>query len=136
MSRLINALSPQTAQRCQDFILRCRAANIDVIITSTYRSKEEQDQIYAVGRTIPGKIVTNAKGGYSFHQYRCAFDFVPVIHSKAQWDNIELINKCGEIGEACGLEWAGRWKRFKERLHFQDTQGLTLADLQNGKKVA
>lgn len=136
MSRDINALTTNTFHKCRAFINACRDQGIDVIITSTYRSAEEQDKIYAVGRTIPGKIVTNAKGGYSFHQYRCAFDFIPVIAGKAQWDNTELINKCGLIGESCGLEWAGRWKKFKEKLHFQNAQGFSLAHLQNGQKLA
>ena len=40
----------------------------------------------------------------------------------------------GEIGEACGLEWAGRWTgELRELGHFQFTAGLCLVDLQAGQ---
>ena len=135
MSRDINSLNPMVAAKCLLFIQKCKDNKIDVIITSAYRSPAEQEKLYAVGRTLPGRKVTNVRGGYSLHQYRCAFDFVPIINGKAIWDNIELINKCGLLGESCGLEWSGRWKKFPERLHFQDTGGLTLAQLQAQAKV-
>jgi peptidoglycan L-alanyl-D-glutamate endopeptidase CwlK len=48
----------------------------------------------------------------------------------------DLWNKVGTTGESCGLEWAGRWKKFKEMAHFQYTGGLTLTDLQNGKTIS
>lgn len=47
----------------------------NVIVYSTFRSIEEQNKLYAQGRTTPGKIVTNAKGGESAHNYYTAVDF-------------------------------------------------------------
>ncbi len=41
-----------------------------------YRSATKQNYDYAQGRTRPGPIVTNAKGGDSFHQYGVAIDSV------------------------------------------------------------
>jgi len=136
MSREIKDLTPDTQAKCKKFIERCKSEGIDVLITCTYRSVEEQNKLYAIGRTIEGKKVTNATGGSSCHQYRCAFDFVPIKNGKAQWANEAIIDKCGSIGESCGLEWAGRWTRFKEKLHLQNTQGLTMADLKKGKTLA
>lgn len=118
-SRKIDDLLPEVAQKCQLFLEKCSEAGIDVIITSTYRDMESQARLYEQGRSLPGAIVTNAKAGDSFHNYRCAFDFVPVVNGKAQWGDIELIKKCGMIGEDCGLNWAGRWVSFKELLHLQ-----------------
>jgi len=46
-----------------------------------------------------------------------------------------LFTKCGEIAESVGLEWAGRWTKFKEMAHCQYTGGLTLADFQAGKTL-
>jgi peptidoglycan L-alanyl-D-glutamate endopeptidase CwlK len=105
-----------------------------VLITSTYRNAESQNALYAQGRTLPGKKVTNAKGGQSFHNWRVAFDFVPIVNGKAMWADTALFTKCGEIAESVGLEWAGRWKgRMIEMAHCQFTDGLSLADFQNGK---
>ncbi len=131
-SRKISDLHPVVARKCQDFIDKCEAAGIDVIITSTYRDNEYQAAIYAQGRTKAGPIVTNAKPGQSWHQWRVAFDFVPIKNGKADWNNIMVFSKCGEIAESCGLEWAGRWRTFKELAHCQYTGGNTLAQFQNG----
>ena len=87
------------------------------------------------GRTIPGKIVTNARAGQSFHNYRCAFDVVPLVNGKCIWDDEYLWNKIGMIGEFCGLIWAGRWTTFKETAHFQYTGGLTISQLEAGAQI-
>jgi peptidoglycan L-alanyl-D-glutamate endopeptidase CwlK len=132
-SRKIDDLHPHVAALCRRFIENCAAAGINVIITSTYRDFESQDALYAQGRTKAGPRVTNAKAGQSFHNFRVAFDFVPIVNGKADWNNTMTFHKCGQIAEALGLEWAGRWRSFKELAHCQYTGGLTLADLQAGK---
>lgn len=134
-SRKIEDLHPKVADMCQRFIDACDKVGIDVIITSTYRDNESQAAIYAQGRTAPGKKVTNAKPGQSWHNWRCAFDFVPIVNGKAQWNDLKLFERCGVIAESVGLEWAGRWQRMKESAHCQYTGGLTLADFQTGKKL-
>lgn len=132
-SRDLKDLHPHVRDLAEQFIAKCREQGIKVIITSTYRDMESQAALYAQGRTAPGKIVTNAKAGQSFHNYRLAFDFCPVIDGKAVWNDTALFTRCGEIAESVGLEWAGRWKSFKELAHCQATGGLSLADLQAGK---
>lgn len=134
-SRKLEDLHPKVKTLCEKFIASCAKQGIDVLITSTYRDGESQSALYAQGRTTPGKIVTNAKAGQSFHNWRVAFDFVPLVNGKAQWADTKLFTKCGEIAEQCGLEWAGRWKRFKELAHCQYTGGLTLHDFQQGKTL-
>lgn len=134
-SRDISQLHPTVAQKCLTFISKCGEQGIDVLITSTYRDAESQTALYAQGRTAPGRIVTNAKAGDSYHNWRCAFDFVPIVHGKAAWDDTELFERCGVIAEGVGLEWAGRWKKFKELAHCQYTAGLTLADFKAGKHL-
>jgi len=134
-SRDIKDLHPKVQPKAEAFLAKCKAAGIDVLITSTYRDAESQNALYAQGRTKPGQKVTNAKAGQSWHNWRCAFDFVPIVNGKAQWDDASLFQKCGEIAESCGLEWAGRWKSFKELAHCQYTGGLTLADFQAGKTL-
>ena len=134
-SRSLSELNPKVAAMCSEFINQCKAKGIDVIITSTYRDAQSQDALYAQGRTAPGSKVTNAKAGQSFHNWRVAFDFCPIVNGKAQWTDLALFTKCGEIAETVGLEWAGRWVKFKETAHCQYTGGLTLADFQSGKTL-
>ena len=121
------------------FGLSLSANGINLLVTSTYRDNDSQAALYAQGRTTPGNIVTNAKAGESYHNYRCAVDVVPLVNGKAVWNTSgedgKLWEKVGEIGEKNGLEWAGRWKSFKEMAHFQYTGGLTLAQLKEGTAI-
>lgn len=141
-SRLLEDLLICVRSRAVEFIAAAELAipGLKMVVCSTYRDKEAQDELYAQGRTKPGAKVTNAKGGGSFHNYRVAFDVFPILHGKpilfeADGDNVSdpIWQKIGEIGEEIGLEWAGRWKSFCEAPHFQYTGGLTLEDLQNGR---
>jgi peptidoglycan L-alanyl-D-glutamate endopeptidase CwlK len=103
---------------------------------------QEQDALYAQGRNAPGKIVTYAKGGSSYHNYGLAFDIALATQGGVSWDTKADINdnpipdffEVGKIGEECGLEWGGRWRGKKQDLpHFQFTFGLTIPELFDGK---
>ena len=141
MSRRIEDLTPAVQQRAKALVNAAKDAGIDLLITSTYRSNEEQAALYAQGRTKPGAIVTNARPGDSYHNWRCAFDVVPLRNGKPVWGTTgpdgDLWRKVGELGESVGLEWAGRWTgKLREMAHFQYTGGLTLADFKAGKGTA
>lgn len=138
-SRKLDDLLLPAKIRALNLIHECKALGIDLLVTSTWRDAEAQDALYAQGRAVPGKIVTNARAGQSYHNYRVAFDVVPLRAGKPVWGtagaDAELWKKIGELGEAQGLEWAGRWKRFREFPHFQFTGGLSLADFAAGKTL-
>ena len=137
-SRDISDLDTRVGNMALHMLAECKAAGIDVLVTSTYRDAESQDALYSQGRTVPGRVVTNARAGQSWHNYGLAFDVVPMRAGKPVWGttgaDLALWRQVGEIGKRCGLEWAGEWRRFREYPHFQWTGGLTLADLQAGKR--
>ena len=137
-SRSLDELNPKVKDLALKLIDACANVGIAIIITSTYRDAESQTALYNQGRTPESKakgekIVTNARAGQSYHNYRVAFDVVPTIAGKAIWNDIGTWQTIGKIGVGLGLEWAGNWKTFKEFPHFQFTNGLTLADFQAGK---
>ena len=139
-SRNLDDLLLPAKVRAMNLLRECKEIGIDLLITSTYRDMETQAALYAQGRTAPGRIVTNARAGQSYHNWRVAFDVVPLRGGKPVWstsgaDGV-LWQMIGTLGEAQGLEWAGRWKRFREYPHFQFTGGLSLADFNAGKKPA
>lgn len=140
-SRNISDLHPPCKEMAEKFLKIAKDSGIDLIVTSTYRDLESQAALFAQGRTKPGSIVTNARPGQSWHNWRCAFDVVPIRNGKPVWSTTgpdgALWRKVGELGESVGLEWAGRWTgKLREFAHFQYTGGLTLADLQSGKVPA
>jgi peptidoglycan L-alanyl-D-glutamate endopeptidase CwlK len=135
-SRSLDDLIFPVRMRVDKFLTFCREDQIDLLVTSTYRDIESQDALYAQGRTTAGAVVTNARGGFSFHNYRCAIDVVPLVNGKPNWNGSDPIwQKIGILGKEAGLEWAGEWKTFKELAHFQYTGGLTLAELNAGKII-
>ena len=133
-SRKLTDLHPQMQPIMTRFLANARAAGIDLLVTCTYRSNEEQAALYAIGRTKPGRIVTNAKPGRSTHNNTLngkpaalAVDVVPLRDGKPVWSASDPVwKRVGEIGEKVGLEWAGRWTTFREYPHFQHPQAKTL----------
>lgn len=126
-SRKLTDLHPMLQPIAADFLARCKLADIDILVTCTYRSKAEQTVLYNQGRITAGKIVTNAKAGRSAHNFILenlpaakAFDIVPLRCGKCVWDDKDhLWQKIGAIGRELGLNWAGDWVTFREYPHFQ-----------------
>lgn len=93
-------------------------------ITCSYRPVKEQNELYAIGRTVKGKIVTNAKGGESAHNYlpSYAFDIAFItVDRELDWSP-DLFLKFYEIIEERykdEISWGGNWPRFKDRPHFE-----------------
>lgn len=119
-SRRLEDLHPQARAKVDALMTEARRRGLHLMVTATYRSFAEQDALYAQGRTEPGPIVTNARGGQSFHNVRRAADFAFVVDGKPNWsDNLPWL-ELGRIAERCGLEWGGRWRRFPDRPHVED----------------
>ena len=129
MSRLLTDLQPEMRTLVDAFLDACAAAGIDILVTCTYRTNEDQTALYAQGRTAPGAIVTNAQAGQSAHNYRLAIDIVPMVNGKPDWEGSHPVwHQVGEIGMNCGLQWLGApGTPFHELAHFQHPQWHTLA---------
>jgi RHS repeat-associated protein len=102
--------------------------HLDVRVIQGTRTYAEQNALYAKGRTAPGPIVTNARGGYSFHNFGVAFD-VGLFRGRAYIGESPGYTSVGHLGERIGLEWGGRW-RFQDMPHFQ-YPGLSLGVLRS-----
>jgi peptidoglycan LD-endopeptidase CwlK len=99
-----------------------------VKIISGTRTYEEQDALYAKGRSTPGPRVTNARGGFSNHNFGIAWD-IGLFRGGRYLETSPLYRECGLIGKRLGLEWGGDWKSFPDEPHFQLRTGLTLAQM-------
>lgn len=127
MSRDLNHLRKDVREKAELLLSKTSAIGINLLITCTYRSNEEQADLYAIGRTAKGKIVTNALPGESKHNNMeggapasLAFDVVPLVAGKPMWDASNPVwQVVGSLGESVGLKWAGRWKRMREYPHFE-----------------
>lgn len=97
------------------------------------RTFAQQDAIYAQGRSAPGKIVTDARGGESWHNFGLAIDLVEDgdesrVGIQWSWKDNAAYLQIGKLAQAAGLDWGGFWKAFKDYPHVELTAGLTLAD--------
>jgi peptidoglycan L-alanyl-D-glutamate endopeptidase CwlK len=132
-SRDLTDLHPLVADKARQLIELATAEGIEILVTSTLRTFEEQAELFAKGRTEPGSIVTNARPGRSWHNFGLAFDVVPLINGKAIW-NSPFWNKIGRLGEDVGLVWGGNFTSFKDRPHFEFHPHLTLAEANRRKE--
>lgn len=126
-SRKIADLHPYVAKLCNKLIELCNSKGITVIITSTLRDAEYQRYLY---EKVPGSTNTPLIGA---HAFGLAFDLVPIVNGKAEWNDQGLWNKIGVLGKSLGLEWGGDWKSIIDKPHFQYTQGLSSVELRAGK---
>ncbi|WP_244897359.1 M15 family metallopeptidase [Marinococcus halophilus] len=134
-----NALHPVVEERKNEWIQRAEQQGIQVVVTDGYRSVEEQNALYAQGRTTQGEIVTQARGGESYHNYGLAIDFaLRTPDGELVWDMERDDNGNGkadwteavEIAKELGFNWGGDWPGFKDYPHLEMTFGLSLEELQ------
>ena len=130
--------------------------NIAIRIVQAYRTFAEQNHLYALGRTEVnpdgrsaskpyGNIVTNARGGSSYHNYALAIDFA-ILYDKdgngtyetLSWDMVKDMDRDGQadwmevvkVFEASpGCKWGGRWHSIVDNPHFQWSFGYTESQL-------
>lgn len=134
-SRNISDLHPTLERACYEFIRRMDDNGFSHVgISSTYRDNVYQEHLFSKGRTRPGNIVTNARGGQSVHNYRLAFDFFQNIRGK-EWNDNSFWNTGGNIWREMGGVWGGDWKHFVDRPHCEYTSGLSIKNLQNGNTL-
>jgi len=122
-------LRPEFEAALVKFEAALSKAGIKVKRTSGYRSWHEQDALYARGRTAPGPIITNARGGQSWHNFGLAADYVFVVKGRVTWDG--PWDRFGGIAVECGLEWGGNFEAFKDRPHVQMTGGKSIREMHN-----
>lgn len=130
----LKTLHPKAAEKAREFLRACHAflaplpayEGVEVRIVDGSRTYEEQNALHAQGRTKPGQIVTNARGGSSWHNFRVAFD-IGVFKKGKYLGESTLYKRLGEIGESVGLEWGGHWESITDMPHYQYKTGLTIA---------
>lgn len=97
-----------------------------VEIISAHRSYTEQNRLYAQGRSKPGRIVTNARGGQSNHNFGVAWD-IGIFKNGQYLGNSKYYKELGDVGLKLGLLWGGRWRSFKDYPHYEVNVGLSLS---------
>jgi peptidoglycan L-alanyl-D-glutamate endopeptidase CwlK len=141
-------LHPAISQKVIDLITKIENEsfphNALIRIVQGLRTIDEQNALYAKGRTAPGDIVTRAKGGSSFHNYGLAFDFA-IMYDKddngtfesISWDtNVDLdkdgIKDWQEVVmpfKLLGFTWGGDFKSIEDDPHLERSFGYSWREL-------
>ena len=132
MSRKLSDLDPVVEQMAWRLIAAAPLVlQRELFVVHTLRTYDEQDALYEQGRTEPGKIVTNARGGSSFHNWGLALDvaFEQDGSQHPTWStagsDIDDWRLLGSMGEAIGFEWGGRFD-LKDFGHFHYSGGESM----------
>lgn len=129
----IATLHPKAQEKAREFLKNVQGSGIlgTVVIKliSGTRNFAEQADLFAQGRTKPGKIVTNAGPGQSNHNFGIAWD-IGLFKGAEFLAESPLYKKVGAEGKKISsLEWGGDFASFVDMPHFQVKTGLTLKQI-------
>jgi RHS repeat-associated protein len=98
-------------------------------VTQATRTFEEQNALYVQGRNGDNRqVVTNARGGESYHNFGRAFDVVEIRNGAPVWNSPDM-TVIVPAAKMLGFEWGGDWPKFPDYPHFQNTGGYSLSEL-------
>lgn len=118
----LDLLAPKVRRLGLEAIAECQHAGYDVHIFETWRSLDRQEGLYAQGRTKPGKVVTRAVPGKSFHLHGLAFDWAFKVKGAWSWDDSLPYDKVVSIFMSHGFDKPPSF----EQAHCQISGGLTI----------
>lgn len=120
-SEHVSTLLPEVQPAFVELMLRAYELDPDARIESSRRSVAQQNALYAQGRTVPGSIITHARGCQSFHVLLRAIDIWGL--TDAQYREL------AEFWRGIGGKWGGDFSSFYDPVHFQYHPGLTMEQL-------
>lgn len=150
--KLLHPRLREEAEEIYDEIFKRLSGKARCRFTHTLRTFAEQDALFAQGRTRPGRIVTKARSGMSYHNYGLAIDIALLLDrdgdgkfTEASWDTRGDFDRDGvadwmevvQVFKEYGWTWGGDWK-FVDPPHFEKTFGMSvrsLLSLYNQKRV-
>lgn len=121
-------LLPKVEILANRLLVECAKQGMSLKITSGFRSKADQDELYAQGRTKAGKIVTNAPYPQSLHNHGLAFDICFTGANPYPSDD-RLWKKIADTGVKLGLTSGYYFTSFKDRPHFEYKGNYKYADI-------
>lgn len=121
---------------CHDDLQRLMTAALehpdcpsDMTIVFGHRSNAEQNELYAQGRTKPGRVVTNAKAGQSRHNSwpSEAVDVIPYVNGSGSWDWDDINPMADHIKRVAAnlgikVTWGGDFRSFRDGAHWEMTK--------------
>jgi peptidoglycan L-alanyl-D-glutamate endopeptidase CwlK len=107
---------------------------LDLSVLCGHRTNEEQAELYAKGRTAPGKVITHKRPGESKHnrQPSHAVDVAPYVGGSVSWAwphyhavapviraEWAAMQAEGIVPAGVTLTWGGDWQTFPDGPHWE-----------------
>lgn len=124
LPKILQNVHPKLAEKAVQMVSLALAENYTLKITQGLRTFAEQDKLFA-----KRPKVTNARGGFSFHNYGIAVDFAFIVGGEFSWDE-KLYKNLGRWASRVGLEWGGNW-HFCDLPHCQLPNMISIRALLN-----
>jgi predicted chitinase len=126
----LDGLQPDARKKARAVFDQAKKEGLGILIVSGLRTFPEQAALYAQGRTKPGKIVTNAEPGESYHNFGLAFDFAVLENGNVIWDpQHPHWKKFVSMAKQRGFDWGGDWSGFRDYPHLQPKGVPSLSSL-------
>lgn len=103
-------LFPVFWDKTSTVLQNCMQNGAEYVVTSGYRSYGEQTKLWAQGRTLAGKKVTNALGGFSQHNFGLAVDVARRINGILSWELKDYQPLFDEIAKHPELHSGAKYK--------------------------
>ena len=118
----IDSLLPSFKPKVMVLLHELELQGITCVVTSARRTLAEQNKIYQQGRTTPGAIVSNARGGESAHNFGSAVDICPLNSAGELWWDCpdDIWHVIALTATKNGLEAGYDWAKFRDAPHVQD----------------
>lgn len=111
------SLHPYLQPYAREVIHHARAVGLPAVVVEGKRSAERQRELYAQGRTAPGRRVTNTLASY--HLVGRAFDVAFLVGGRITYDVPESWwSYLGAVGKRVGWRWGGDFST-PDRPHFE-----------------
>ncbi|MCM3749537.1 M15 family metallopeptidase [Paenibacillus pasadenensis] len=136
----VSEIHPKVAIALTQLYAQAQSIGIQVVYNGGLRSYAEQDKLYEQGRSKAGRIVTNDRGGDSYHNYGLAVDFVLIQRGNLDWNMNYDGNRNGksdwkeviELANKLGFTMGSGGKEYPDHLHLQMDFGYSIRQLKNG----
>lgn len=137
----IATLSLRAQREARLFLGRQQQGGLRVRIISGTRTYEEQNALFRKGRfSDPGPRITNARGGYSNHNFGIAWDIGLFTAAGGYLGDGPEYDQAGKLGRSASVAWGGDWPGFVDKPHFQLALNLGVSQLRDafeaGDKIA
>lgn len=109
----IATLNPKVRPYARALVQQAAAQGITIKVISGTRTYAEQDALFN-----QRPKVTNARGGFSNHNFGIAFD-IGLFKGSSYVPESPLYKAVAAIGKSLGLEWGGDWKSIVDEPHYQ-----------------